>query len=69
MGIPNPMVTAAQNYATSRELTEPLTISISTGTELGIHTYAKACAGAQKMQQKRKESAATTLLKRISMAA
>jgi len=65
LGIPNPTATAAQNYAASRELMDPLTSSIATGTELGIHAYSKACAGARKMQQKRKESAATTLLKRI----
>jgi len=63
------MVTMAQNYATSCELTKPLTILISTGMELGIHTYAKASAGAWKMQQKWKESTATTLMKHISMAA
>jgi len=69
LGIPNPMVTMAQNYAASHELTKPLTISISTGTELSVHTYVKACAGARKMQQKQKESTATTLLKCISTAA
>jgi len=65
LGIPNPMATAAQDYAASRKLTDPLMSLIATGMELGVHAYAKACAGAQKMQQKWKESAATILLKRI----
>jgi len=48
---------------------DPLTLSITTGTELGVHAYAKTCTGARKMQQKRKEQAATTHLKNLSVAA
>jgi len=69
LGIPNPKVTAARNYATSREMMDPLTLSITTGTELGAHSYAKTCVGTRKMQQKRKEQAATNHLKNLSMAA
>jgi len=65
LGIPNPMATAAQNYAASRELTDPLTSLLTTRTELGVHAYAKVCAGTRKIQQLQKESAATTQLKRI----
>jgi len=52
LGIPDPTITVAQNYAASRELTDPLTLLITTSTELSVHGYAKACVGAQKMQQK-----------------
>jgi len=69
LGVPNPGKTARQNHEASRELTAPLTLSLATGEELGIRAYAIACATTRKMQQKRKDTAATDRLKRISASA
>jgi len=69
LGVPNPGKTARQNHEASRELTAPLMLSLATGEELGIRAYAMACATTRKMQQKRKESAATRQLKQISASA
>jgi len=69
LGVPNPGTTARQNYEASRELTAPLTLSLATGEELGIRSYAVACATTRRMQQKRKDATAADVLKRISAAA